>query len=198
MCFSHCRENDCSTIFCKAIHLQDEMQALGYGFADVLLDTTEGSLSPAVWDLFLYSLLLQSGEQELSDGFLAAVTSGDEETKWSYQEHYMTYTIESIQQFVDNLLKDVGELTNKARTYDQTKHPRVPIIMAHNNLVLSTFLKVKANLANMMEEQQEEVGEDESGQQSAEESQSEEDAYPEGGENPDGAAEEIEAEEEVL
>ena len=147
-------ENDCSTIFCKAIHLQDEMQALGYGFSDVLLDTTDGSLTPPVWDVFLYALLKEWGED--ADAFFTACTTGDEDTKNAYHAHYMVYTIAAIQQFVDSLLEEVGQLTNQARTYDQTTHPRVPIIMAHNNLVLSTFLKVKKNLATMAEEAGEE------------------------------------------
>ena len=51
--------DDCPTIFCKAIHLQNEMEALGYVPTQLLVDTVEGQIAPQVWDLFLYSLLLQ-------------------------------------------------------------------------------------------------------------------------------------------
>lgn len=149
-------ENDCPTIFCKAIHLQEEMQALGYAFADLLMDTRDGSLVPAVWDLFLYSLMLQNEEGgELSQPFLEACTSGDEETKNSYHMQYFTYTAQSLQEFIDGLLEEVDQLTSQARTYDQTTHPRVPMIVAHNTLVRNTFLKAKTNLENMLLEAEE-------------------------------------------
>ena len=144
-------ENGCPTIFCKAIHLQDEMQALGYTFSDLLMDTTEGSLAPAVWDVFLYSLLREN-DPEQAPAFLEACASGDEDTKNSYHMHYFAYTMQSLQQFVNGLLEEVDQLTNKARTYDQRTHPRVPMIVAHNTLVRNTFLKTKASLESMLED----------------------------------------------
>ena len=37
------------------------------------------------------------------------------------------------------ILGSVDQLNMKAQSYDLETHPRVPVIMAHNNLVKSTF-----------------------------------------------------------
>lgn len=141
--------DDCPTIFCKAIHLKNEMETLGYVPTQLLVDTVEGEIAPAVWDLFLYRLLLQSGDEDLTNGFYTAVTTNDQETKDSYHNQYFPYTVESLQQFVNEMLTTVNHQTTKAFSYDILTHPRVPIIVEHNNLVRDTFLKVKANLDRM-------------------------------------------------
>ena len=40
--------NDCSTIFCKAMHLDPLIQELGYDFKDLLIQTDSGEIAPKV------------------------------------------------------------------------------------------------------------------------------------------------------
>mmetsp|Transcript_51887 Transcript_51887/g.155716 ORF Transcript_51887/g.155716 Transcript_51887/m.155716 type:complete len:293 (-) Transcript_51887:54-932(-) len=137
---------DASSMFCKAIHLQDEMEELGYDFRDLLFSTETGEMTPKVWDLFLYNLLRVNNENDLAQKFLKACRSNDEETKESYHEQYFAYTLEALREHVNGILSEVDSLTIKANSYDLNTHPRVPFIVAHNNHVQSTFLKVKAQL----------------------------------------------------
>lgn len=47
------------------------------------------------------------------------------------------------------LLASVDELNMKAQNYDLETHPRVPVILAHNNLVRETFSRTYALLEQM-------------------------------------------------
>lgn len=139
--------NECTSIFCKAMHLQKEIETLGYDFQQLLFYTQTGDIAPAVWDLFLYNLL-QNDPQEMQ-AFFYACTLNDEATKQAYHQHYFPYTLEALKQYVNGMLQEIDTLTRKANSYNVLTHPRVPIIVAHNNLVADTFLKVKAQLDAM-------------------------------------------------
>ena len=133
--------------FCKAMHLREEMQQLGYDFSQLLFFKETGDISMEVYDLFLYSVLAQ--DPDAQRGFYEAVMNGDENTKSQYHEQYFPYTLEALKKHVDDTLKELDHLSAKARSYDRSTHPRVPVILAHNEFVKETFLKVKANLDNM-------------------------------------------------
>jgi hypothetical protein len=129
------------------MHLREEMQQLGYDFSQLLFFKETGDISMEVYDLFLYAVLAQ--DPDTQQGFYQAVINGDENTKAQYHEQYFPYTLEALKSHVDDTLKELEELSSKARTYDPITHPRVPVILAHNQFVKDTFLKVKANLDNM-------------------------------------------------
>lgn len=142
--------DDCPTIFCKAMHLQPEIETLGYNFRDLLFETTTGNIAPKVWDIFLYKLLEQGDETgELQSQFYVACKTNDENSKNEFLGHYFPYVLESMKDHVNSILYDIDVLTNKAQSYDLNTHPRVPMIVAHNNLVRETFLKVQQQLYNM-------------------------------------------------
>lgn len=134
--------------FCKTMQLRDEMEALGYDFSNLLFFKDTGDISMEVYDVFLYSILLQN-DPESAQGFYNAVMSGDEDTKGQYHEHFFPYTLEAMKKHVDDTLKELDDLSSKAQTYDPATHPRVPVILAHNSFVKETFLRVKQNLENM-------------------------------------------------
>ncbi|CAB9497968.1 M protein repeat protein [Seminavis robusta] len=138
--------NDSPTIFCKAVQLENQIKALGYDFKDLLFFTQTGEISPKVWDIFLYSLLEQDPNGE---GFFAACKSNDEATKQAYHGQYFPYTLDAVKAHVGNILQDIDVLTNKANSYDVRTHPRVPVIVAHNELVKSTFMLVQQQLNAM-------------------------------------------------
>eukprot|EP00571_Detonula_confervacea_P002717 CAMPEP_0172325930 /NCGR_PEP_ID=MMETSP1058-20130122/55079_1 /TAXON_ID=83371 /ORGANISM="Detonula confervacea, Strain CCMP 353" /LENGTH=390 /DNA_ID=CAMNT_0013042573 /DNA_START=191 /DNA_END=1363 /DNA_ORIENTATION=- len=139
--------NDCTTIFCKAVHLEDQIKELGYSYNDLLFETESGVPSSKVWDIFLYELL-QKNDQSVAEEFFVAckITDGQ---KQQYHDHYFQYTLDAMKQHVYGILGDVDELTTKAQSYDLATHPRVPVIVAHNNLVRDTFT-MTANLLESM------------------------------------------------
>lgn len=139
--------NDCTTIFCKAVHLEDQIKELGYSYTDLLFETEDGVPSSKVWDIFLYELL-QNNDQNLADEFLVACKT-TEGNKQQYHDHYFQYTLDAMKQHVYGILGDVDQLTMKAQSYDLATHPRVPVIVAHNNLVRDTFT-MTANLLEQM------------------------------------------------
>jgi len=130
--------NDCSTIFCKAMQLEGVMYELNYDFKDLLIQTETGEIAPPVWDTFLYDFLIKN-DYNTAQQFCLAVQNGDESTKAQYHTEYFSYTIDALKKHVCSILNDAGKLTKKANKMDLAKHPRVPVIVAHNQLVSQTF-----------------------------------------------------------
>ncbi|KAL7530338.1 hypothetical protein ACHAXR_003434 [Thalassiosira sp. AJA248-18] len=139
---------DCATIFCKAMHLEKRIYELGYEFSELLFSTETGEIAPKVWDIFLYDLMKQNdsgGAQQ----FYEAVQNNDEGTKEYYHGEYFAYTLDALKQHIYSILSDAEKLTTKAQTYDLNTHPRVPVIVAHNQLVSQTFTITAASLEQM-------------------------------------------------
>jgi len=139
---------DCATIFCKAMHLYPQIQELGYELKDVLFQTDTGEISPQVWDVFLYDIL-QKNDPNAAQQFYMACQNNDEGTKEQYKGEYLPYTVEALKQHVYSILSDAENLTMKAQSYDINLHPRVPVIVAHNQLVSQTFTMTAALLEQM-------------------------------------------------
>jgi len=140
--------NDCKTIFCKAIHLEEQIIDLGYDFKDLLFQTETGEIAPKVWDIFLYKLL-QDNDFEAANQFYVACKTDDEETKQQYHDYYFPYTLQELKNHVYSILGEVDQLTMKAQSYDLETHPRVPVIVAHNDLVRDTFVMTQQLLESM-------------------------------------------------
>ena len=134
--------------FCKMMDKRDEMQALGYDFSNLLFYKDTGDISPEVYDVVLYSLL-GNADPGLQQAFYQAVVSGDEATKNQYHQQYFQYTLDELKNHVNKTLRELESLNQKARSYDPRTHPRVPVILKHNDFVKETFLRVKANLDTM-------------------------------------------------
>lgn len=140
--------NDCATIFCKAIHLDRQIKDLGYDFKDLLIQTQTGEIAPRVWDIFLYEML-QNNDPNSADAFYVACKTNDEATKQQYHDHYFQYTLDALKNHVYSILGDVDQLSMQAQSYDLATHPRVPVIVAHNNLVRDTFTMTATLLEQM-------------------------------------------------
>ncbi|KAL7431925.1 hypothetical protein ACHAXH_004776 [Discostella pseudostelligera] len=134
--------------FCKLMHMRSEIDALGYTFADLLFYRENGAISPEVYDVVLYHILSKE-DNGVANGFYGAVMSGDENTKSQYHDQYWPYTKQGLQKHVDGTLRDLERWSAKAQSYDLNTHPRVPLILQHNEFVKETFLRVKANLDMM-------------------------------------------------
>lgn len=133
--------------YCKLLHLKEEMQKLRYEFKDLLF-STGGEISPAVYDVVLYSILGQN-DPNVQEQFYQAVLSGNEEANNSFHQQYFSYTLDALKQHVDTTLRSLEELSRKAQSLDVRTHPRAPIILRHNEFVYNTFLAVQNNLNNM-------------------------------------------------
>lgn len=140
--------NDCATIFCKAMHLDPQIKELGYDFKDLLFQTESGEIAPKVWDIFLYKIL-QENDQAAADQFYVACKCDDEAGKQQYHDQYFQYTLDALKQHVYGIMQDVEQLTMNAQSYDLQTHPRVPVIVAHNQLVSQTFTMTAALLEQM-------------------------------------------------
>jgi len=139
---------DCATIFCKAMHLDPQIKELGYEFNELLFQTQTGEIAPKVWDIFLYEIL-QNNDPGSAQQFGMACQNNDEGTKEQYHGEYFTYTLDALKQHVYSILSDAENLTMKAQSYDINSHPRVPVIVAHNQLVSQTFTMTAALLEQM-------------------------------------------------
>jgi hypothetical protein len=101
-----------------------------------------------VWDLFLYEILANN-DPGAAEQYYVAMKTGDEGTRQQYQDQYFQYTLDSMKQHVYGILADVDNLTANAQSFDLSTHPRVPVIVAHNNLVRDTFTMTAALLEQM-------------------------------------------------
>jgi hypothetical protein len=133
--------------FCKLMDTKLEMEELGYTYSDLLFYKT-GEISPEVYDVVLYSIL-KKNDLDQANAFYQAVVSGDEDTKAQYHGSYWPYTKDELCKHVDGTLKDLARWSAKAQSYDLNTHPRVPVILHHNDFVKQTFWNVKANLDSM-------------------------------------------------
>lgn len=141
-------DESCPATFCKVMHLRDEMRQLGYDFSNLLFFKETGAISPEVYDVVLYSILLKN-DPGSAQGFFQAVTSRDENIKGKYHNQYFQYTKQELQKHVDSTLADLDRLSSMAQSYDPRSHPRAPVILQHNQFVKQTFLRVKQTLDAM-------------------------------------------------
>mmetsp|Transcript_9026 Transcript_9026/g.19548 ORF Transcript_9026/g.19548 Transcript_9026/m.19548 type:complete len:470 (-) Transcript_9026:131-1540(-) len=140
---------DCATIFCKAMQLEPRIRELGYDFAELVFQTETGEIAPGVWDVFLYDILQKGGDYDAAMQFCAACQNNDEGTKERYHSEYFAYTLDALKRHVRSILRDAKKLTRKAQSYDVARHPRVPVIVAHNQLVSRTFAMTATLLEQM-------------------------------------------------
>ncbi len=139
-------DNSVTTTFCKLMTVQQEMDDLGIDYSKMLFYET-GEIADEVWDVLLYQIL--AADTNLQQGFYQAYTTGDAETKAGYHQQYYANTLEALKNHVVGTLMDIDQLTETAYTKDPSTHPRLPVILSHNEFVKNTFLKVKARLDGM-------------------------------------------------
>jgi hypothetical protein len=72
--------------------------------------------------------------------------TGDADTKAAYHAQYLGRTMGVLKDHVDKFLKELDELYDKASTKDLSKHPRLPLVLAHNDCVRQTFMRVKEKI----------------------------------------------------
>ena len=96
-----------------------------------------------VYDVILYQILSETSNWQGQREFYTACITNDTQLKSEYHAMYIGQTMMKLKNHVDTFLKDLDDLYDKARAKDVMKHPRLPLILAHNNYIQSTFMTVK-------------------------------------------------------
>ena len=130
--------------FCKIMDMMPEMSELGIDFSRMLFYKDTGGISDEVWDVVLYKVLAE--DPNLQQGFYEAYMNGDLDTKNSYHNEYFPYTYEILKNHVDGTLEQLDKLAKSAYLEGWSTHPRIPLILEHNEFVYSTFKNVKIYL----------------------------------------------------
>jgi hypothetical protein len=131
--------------FCKIMLKQtSQLKDMGYEYNRMLFYKDSGEASGEVWDVLLYQNL--ATDPAIQKAFYDAHMAGDEATKMSIHEHYYPETLASLQKHVDTFLEQLDQLSEKAVGKDYNQHPRLPLILRHNQFVKETFLAVKTQL----------------------------------------------------
>lgn len=81
--------------------------------------------------------------------------AGDEATKQGYHEQHFPQTHSVLQKHVDYLVNELDELSENSwrksfRKGDDNRHPRLPLLLRHNEFVRTTMELVQEKLDNMM------------------------------------------------
>lgn len=140
--------------FCKIMSIKpnDQLLEIGYDHSKMLFYKDTGDISEEVWDIMLYHNL--ASNQAEQQAFYTACVSGDADTKAAYHSHYFLETATALKKHVDDFLKQLDDLQDRAAGKDINEHPRLPLIMNHNEFVKNTFLMVKSRLDPMVAEAQ--------------------------------------------
>jgi hypothetical protein len=133
--------------FCKIMvsNPSQELINMGYDHSRMLFYKETGDVSQEVWDVLLYQILERSNPDH-QRALYEAQMRGDGDTKRALHEQYYTETSKALRNHVDTFLNQLEELSDRATSRDPNLHPRLPLILKHNEFVKETFLKVRANL----------------------------------------------------
>lgn len=144
-------DESCPSTFCKMMDItaSSQLRDIGLSFSRMLFYNT-GEISDEVYDVLLYTILSENGDREGQQAFYAACMNGDVATKNAYHQQYLGETMRRLKRHVDSFLTSLDELSAKAALKDLAEHPRLPLIMAHNEFVRQTFLKVKEQVDPMV------------------------------------------------
>ena len=91
---------------------------------------------------------------ETKRAFYEAHVNGDTETKNAIHQQYVGQTSGELKSHVDTFLEQLDMLSARAEDKELSEHPRLPLILRHNDFVKSTFQNVKSRLDPMVEELQ--------------------------------------------
>ena len=133
--------------FCKIMidPITQELKDMGYVNERMLFYKETGEVSEEVWDVLLYQILGMTNKEHQQALYQAHMTN-DYQTKQALHEQYYQQTLSALQNHVETFLQQLDELSNRTIGRDLNVHPRLPLILKHNDFVKQTFLKVRENL----------------------------------------------------
>lgn len=127
-----------------------ELKDIGLDFSRMLFYKETGDVSQEVWDVLLYDIL--EPNRDVQKAFYQAHMMGDTETKSAIHQQYFLETSRALKKHVDTFLLQLDELSDNALQKDMNEHPRIPLILKHNDFVRSTFLTVKYRIDPLVEQ----------------------------------------------
>ena len=76
---------------------------------------------------------------------MEAHEQGNYEQKQMLREQYYAYTSQALLEHIEDFIAQLDKLSLKAdeRIQNMDDHPRLPLILAHNEFVRTTFLTVR-------------------------------------------------------
>jgi len=131
--------------FCKyePPHVNSELRDMGYAHNRMLFYKDTGDASQEVWDVLLHQILSSSNIAKKRVLYKAHMDD-DYETKQALHEQYYEETSLKLLEHIDDFISQLDELSVKVVGRDVNDHPRLPLILRHNEFVRSTFLAVRA------------------------------------------------------
>ena len=141
--------------FCKYVISNPTEEVYSLGYPSSMVFYQDGSISDSVWDILLYDELTKVSPNDQQTFYQACMSGDDEATKQSYYNQYFAQTLATLKQHVDYIVNELDELslgleTQMKQGEDAIRHPRLPLIISHNEFVSNTFEVVQANLDNML------------------------------------------------
>lgn len=132
--------------FCKIMIPKPtrELVNMGYDHSKMLFYKETGDVSQEVWDVLLYQIL--ESDPAVQQQLYNAHMTGDYETKQAIHQQYYPQIFIALQNHVDSFLLELDNLQSKGFGKDVNDHPRLPLIMQHNEFVKETFMKVSSKL----------------------------------------------------
>lgn len=145
--------------FCKIMDIEKTEDNINMGMdpTKMLFYHETGDISQEVLDVVLYAKVLSDKKYTQDAGdikrqFYEAHMTGDEQTKAQIHDMYRYEVMNEILNHCDTFLESLERLEQKGYSKSFDEHPRLPVILQHNELVKQTFLKVKANLEPLMQQ----------------------------------------------
>lgn len=139
--------------FCKLMLTPTaQLKDMGYDYSRMLFYKETGDVSEEVWDVLLYQQL--AGNRDVQQQLYNAHMNGDAEQKRQIHQQYFPQTSEALLQHIDTFLKQLDELSSKGVGKSEMEHPRLPLIIKHNQFVKETFLQVRQRIEPMVLEAQ--------------------------------------------
>lgn len=131
--------------FCKYIppHVNDELKDMGYAHNRMLFYKDTGDASEEVWDVLLHQILSSSNIAK-KRALHKAHMDQDYATKQALHEQYYQDTSMKLLEHIDGFIEQLDKLSEKSVGRDVHDHPRLPLILRHNEFVRNTFLTVRA------------------------------------------------------
>lgn len=138
--------------FCKIMNIRpnQELLDMGYDTSRLVFYKDDGGIAEEVWDIVLYQVL--SNNREHQELLHQSHMNQDLQTKQALHDNYRFETSSYLKNHVDKFLDQLQGLSNKAIGKDVNEHPRLPLILNHNEFVRNTFLTVKTNLDQIVQE----------------------------------------------
>lgn len=93
---------------------------------------------------FDFHILFQNPNEQ--QAFYQACVAGDEVLKQSYHEQYFSHSLSRLQKHVNYLVNELDEMAEFKWNKNTERHPRLPLLLRHNEFVMSTFEIVQQTL----------------------------------------------------